>query len=302
MDTRRLAGRRIVVTGASSGFGKGAALAFAEAGARVALAARREELLQDLAAECETRGGEAIAVRTDVSSPSDVSALLERTLAAFGDVDVWINNAGVGAIGPFERVPLEDHAQVIATNLLGALYGSWVAYRHFLEREAGTLINVASELARFTVPYYASYAAAKHGVAALGEALRQELAQREIDDVHVCTVLPSAHDTPFFDHVANYSGHAIEPPSPLHAPGDVVETLVRLAIEPKDQEIVGGDGVVKVLAKKLVPGAAQAAAARIMHHTQMEKPPPAADTPGAVRAPIATGTEVSVGRRQRSAG
>jgi short-subunit dehydrogenase len=298
MRDAELAGRTIVITGASSGFGKGAALAFAEAGAAVVLAARREELLEDVAAECETRGGRALAVRTDVSQPGDVARLLEAALSAFGRIDVWINNAGVGAIGRFEKVPLEDHAQVVATNLLGTLYGSWHAYRHFLERGAGTLINVASELGRHTVPYYASYAAAKHGVVGLGESLRQEIEQNEIEHVHVCTVLPTAHDTPFFDHAANYTGHAIEPPSPLHEPREVVEALVRLARDPKDQEIVGADGVVKVLLKKVAPGVAEKLAARVMHRTQMEKPPPAADTPGSVRAPMATGTEVSVGRRR----
>ncbi|HEY8494178.1 MAG TPA: SDR family NAD(P)-dependent oxidoreductase [Myxococcota bacterium] len=297
MDASSLAHQAIVITGASSGFGRGAALAFAEAGASLVLAARREALLEDLAAECETRGGRALAVRTDVSERAEVARLLEAAIAAFGGVDVWINNAGVAAIGPFERVPIEDHAQVIATDLLGALYGSWYAYRHFRARGAGTLINVASELGRYTAPYFASYAAAKHGVAALGEAMRQELAQTGLDDVHVCTVLPSAHDTPFFDHVANYTGHAIQPPRPLHDPTDVVETLVRLAIDPRDQEIVGADGIVKIVMKKLAPGLTSDVAARVMHRTQMEQAPPAADTSGAVHAPIETGTEVSVGRR-----
>jgi NAD(P)-dependent dehydrogenase (short-subunit alcohol dehydrogenase family) len=293
-----LAGKSIVVTGASSGFGRGAALEFAKDGAHVVLAARRAELLERLVTECEGLGGRAIAVPTDVSRRDDVERLAERAVAAFGRIDVWINDAGVGALGRFEDVPLEDHVQVVATDLLGTIAGSYVAYKCFLEQGAGILVNVASELGRYTVPYYASYAAAKHGVVGLSQALRQEIELEGHEGIHVCLVMPSAHDTPFFDHVANYTGREVRPPKPLHDPEDVVETLVRLARDPKDEEIVGGDGVVKVLLKRLAPGVQEHLAARLLHKTQMEDPPPARDSPGAVRAPMEAGTGVSAGRRE----
>jgi NAD(P)-dependent dehydrogenase (short-subunit alcohol dehydrogenase family) len=298
----KLEGKAVVITGASSGFGKGAALAFAEAGACVALAARRAELLEPLAAECSARGGRAIALRTDVSSPTEVAALADAALYQLGRIDVWINNAGVGAIGRFEKVPLADHEQVIATDLLGTLYGSYFAYRHFLGQGSGILINVASELGMHSVPYFASYAAAKHGVVGLGDALRQELAQDGHPNVHVCTVLPTAHDTPFFDHVANYTGHEVQAPKPLHDPQNVVDTLLRLVRDPKDQEIVGGDGIVKILMKRVVPALAERIAGRQVHATQMEQAPPAPDSPGAVRMPSPLGTEVSAGRIRRARG
>lgn len=82
----------------------------------------------------------------------------------FGRIDIWINNAGVGALGRFETVPLDDHVKVIETDLMGTLYGSYFAYRQFLHQGDGVLINMASELGRHTAPYYASYTAAKHGV------------------------------------------------------------------------------------------------------------------------------------------
>jgi short-subunit dehydrogenase len=289
----RLEGKVIVITGASSGFGKGAAMKFAEAGAALILAARRADLLEELAQQCRI----AAAVPGDVSQRDDVERLAKAALGKHGRIDVWINNAGVGALGRFERIPLQDHEKVIATNLLGALYGSYFAYRQFLVQGAGTLINVASELGGHTVPYYSSYAASKHGVVGLGDSLRQEIHQAGHKDIHVCTVMPAAHDTPFFDHAANYTGHEVRAPKPLHDPHDVVETLVRLATDPKDKEIVGADGVVKILMKKLMPGAEERMAGRIIHKTQMEKPPPAADSPNALRAPISTGTEVSAGRR-----
>jgi len=300
MTTPGVAGKVVVITGASSGFGKGTALALAGQGATVVLAARRGHLLSEVAAACRQAGARALAVPTDVSQPRQVERLAQSALDAFHRVDVWINNAGVGALGPFERVPLAEHTQVIATTLLGTLYGSYAAYRQFLAQGAGILINVASELGRHTVPYYASYAAAKHGVVGLSESLRQEIAQQAREHVHVCLVMPTAHDTPFFDHVANYTGREVQAPPPLHDPQAVVDTLVRLAADPQDKEIVGADGVIKILLKSLAPALEEKIAARQMHKTQMEQAPPAADSSGAVREPMAEGRDVSGGRRKAS--
>src|SRR5204862_44540 len=108
-------------------------------------AARRGHLLSEVAAACRQAGARALAVPTDVSQPRQVERLTQSALDAFHHIDVWINNAGVGALGPFERVPLAEHTQVIATTLLGTLYGSYAAYRQFLAQGAGILINVASE-------------------------------------------------------------------------------------------------------------------------------------------------------------
>jgi len=298
MEERDLSGKVVVITGASSGFGKGAAEAFARQGAHVVLAARREELIEQTARDQVEQGGEALAVATDVRLPRDVERLADRALEEFGHIDVWINNAGVGAVGPFQDVPLELHEEVVRTGLLGTLYGSYFAYTQFLAQGFGTLINVSSELGKHTAPYYASYTAAKHGVVGLSQSLRQELDQNGIEDVHVCLVLPTAHDTPFFDHAANYTGHRVEAPSPLHDPQDVVDALVGLALDPEDEKIVGSDGIVKVLLKKLLPSAAEKMGAKQMHRTQMEKAPPGPDTEGAVIRPIPAGTEVSAGRRR----
>jgi short-subunit dehydrogenase len=222
MATHGVADKVVVITGASSGFGRGAARELARRGANVVLAARRGDLLEEVARECTASGARTVAVPTDVSEQAEVERLAQRAVVEFGRIDAWINNAGVGALGRFERVPLADHEQVIATDLLGTLYGSYVAYRHFHTQHSGVLINVASELGRHTVPYYASYAAAKHGVVGLSEALRQEIDQNGIEHVHVCLVMPTAHDTPFFDHAANYTGHEVQAPTPLHDPENVV--------------------------------------------------------------------------------
>jgi short-subunit dehydrogenase len=290
-------GKVVVITGASSGFGKGAAQEFARQGANLVLAARRDELLNELVAECRRQGVDAIACPTDVSKREEVERLAQAALDEFGRIDVWVNDAGVGALGPFERIPIEIHEQVIGTDLLGTLYGSYCAHRHFLQQGSGVLINIASELGYGSVPYYTSYTAAKHGVVGLSDALRQELKQNGIKGVHVCTIMPTAHDTPFFDHAANYTGHEITPPKPLHDPQNVVEAIVRVARDPEDKEIVGADGKVKLVLANVLPKVAEKMGAKQMHKTQMEKPPAANDSEGAVRAPMREGREVSGGRR-----
>ena len=116
---RSLAQSVAVITGASSGIGRATALAFAQHGATVVVAARRHQALAEVVAACEHSGTRALAVRTDVSSESGVSQLAEKAVEAFGRVDVWINNAAVTLFGRFEETPLEVYRRVIETNLFG---------------------------------------------------------------------------------------------------------------------------------------------------------------------------------------
>jgi short-subunit dehydrogenase len=185
---------------------------------------------------------------------------------------------------------------VIETDLLGTLYGSYFALRHFVARSSGTLINVASMLGKVPAPYYASYVAAKHGVVGLGAALRQEVAERELADVHVCTVLPTSMDTPFFDHAANYTGHEATPIPPLYDADKTVEVIVRLCTDPEDEVAVGAAAKFASVMHHVAPGTTERAMARQTHREQMEKSPPAPETSGNVHEPLERGTDVSGGR------
>ncbi len=257
------------------------------------LAARRADMLEELAKKC----GDAIACPTDVSKREEVERLAQTAIDRFGRIDVWVNDAGVGALGPFERIPIEIHEQVLGTNLCGTLYGSYCAYKQFLAQGGGVLINIASELGYGSVPYYSSYTASKHAVVGLSDSLRQEIKQNGIKGVHVCTIMPTAHDTPFFDHAVNYTGHEVTAPKPLHDPQHVVDAIVRVANDPEDKEIVGADGKMKLALSNVLPKVAEKIGGKQMHKTQMEKPPAANDFEGAVRAPMQEGREVSGGRR-----
>lgn len=117
----------VVIAGASSGFGRGAAQKLAAEGARVVIAARRKSMLDDLVTEIETAGGTAVAVETDVSEPVDIARLVQEALTRFGRIDVWVNNVGVGAIGYFWDIPIEDHARLVDVNLKGLIFGAHAA-------------------------------------------------------------------------------------------------------------------------------------------------------------------------------
>jgi short-subunit dehydrogenase len=297
-----LGGKVIVITGASSGFGRGAALRFARSGASVALAARREEVLDEVAAQVQELGGQALVAPTDVGDPEDVEALCRATVEQFGGIDVWVNNAGAGAVGRFEEVPLEDHVKVIETDLLGTLYGSYFAMQRFREQNFGTLINVSSVIGKVPSPYFASYAAAKHGVVGLSSAIRQELEANGIHDIHVCTVMPTSMDTPFFEHAANYLGRETMPIPPVYEAEKVVDVIVRLATQPEDEAAVGAAGKFATFFHQLAPGITEALMRSQTHKAEVKEGKPASNTPGSVREPSPSGTSMGGGWLKKEAG
>jgi short-subunit dehydrogenase len=296
MDFTSLSGKVIVITGASSGFGKGAARAFAGHGALLALSARRQNLLDELAFDCETRGGRAIAHAADVSKSDQVESLARHAVDTYGGIDVWINDAGVGAIGRFDEIPLEDHVQVVETNLLGTMYGGYFALRQFRKQGHGVLINLSSVLGKIPAPYYASYTASKHAIVGLDAALRQELLESKEDRIKVCTILPMAMDTPFFDHAANYTGHQSMPIPPLYDPQKVIDTIVRFAIEPRDELIVGPIGKLHSALHSVAPRLVERMMSHQTHKTQIEDAPLEEPTGGSVRSPQPVGKNVRAGR------
>jgi short-subunit dehydrogenase len=257
MASDEYVGKTVVITGASSGFGRGTAYELAERGCHLILAARSEELLFDVAMECEAIGAESLAVVTDVSDRGAMENLAQKAVARFGRFDVWINNAGVASIGRFDEVPLEDHLQVIRTDLEGTVVGSHLALKQFRTQGGGILINVASVVGKIPAPFYASYAAAKFGIVGLCDALRQELGELGVDNIHVCTVMPMAHDTEFFEHAGNYTGRRAEPIPPTYDPQVTIDALVKLVVEPEDEIITGWQGGVFNVLHKLMPSAVE---------------------------------------------
>ncbi len=285
----------VVITGASSGFGKGTARYLAERGHSLVLAARRMNLLENVARVCEAAGGRAQAVETDVSDAAQVERLAEVAVSTFGRIDVWINDAGVGALGALNQIPLEDQRQVIETDLLGTLYGSYYALERFHQQGEGLLINIASVLGKVPAPYYAAYVAAKHGVVGLTAAIRQELRANEVEKIFACTVMPTATDTPFFEHAANYTGRESVPIPPVDPPEKVIEVIVGLFEKPEDEVAVGAAGKLTVALERAAPSMLEAKMTRDTQKAQMRDAPAAARTKGSVQKPSSRGTGVHGG-------
>src|SRR3984957_19469094 len=203
MSTGELQGTVALVTGASSGIGEATAVALAEHGAAVAIAARRADRLDRLAATIADRGGKALAIEADVTSPEQAQALVERAVSKLGRLDTLINNAGVMLLGPTVDAPLEEWDQMVAINVQGLLYCAHAALPHLLSaaqdgpRQVADMVNISSVAGRVARSGSGVYNLTKHGVGAFSESLRQELARRY---VRVSLVEPGATATELAGH------------------------------------------------------------------------------------------------------
>jgi NADP-dependent 3-hydroxy acid dehydrogenase YdfG len=213
----------IVITGASGGIGAALAARLGAAGHRVALAARRERALQEVAARA---GAGAIAVPTDVTRRGDVERLRDRAIAAFGHVDVWVNNAGQGINRQVIDLSDDDLDAMMAVNVKSALYGMQTVVPHFIERGRGQLVNVSSFLSRVPFATYRSaYNAAKAALNALTANLRVDLAATH-PGIHVSLVMPGLVSTEFA-HNAIGGTPAARPGTmpPAQTPEDVAAAI-----------------------------------------------------------------------------
>ncbi|HEX8445460.1 MAG TPA: SDR family NAD(P)-dependent oxidoreductase [Sphingomonas sp.] len=298
-DPQRIAHRTYVVTGASSGFGRGVALKLGAMHANVVLAARRTDVLDEVARGVRAAGGAALVVTTDVAQPDAVARLAAAAVARFGRIDVWINNAGIGALGRFDTIPVADQARVIDVNVKGTLYGSHAALRRFRDQGFGTLVNIGSVESEVPLAYHATYSASKAAVLSLGRALNQELRLAGVGrQIRVATVMPWAADTPFFSQAANYSGHAGRMVM-MDSPDQVVQAIVWVSVHPREELPVGWKAQGASTAHHLMPDLTEHIAANIAHDQQMVKGAPTPPTAGAIYRPMPGTTGVEGGIRAR---
>lgn len=170
-----IAGKVIVITGASSGLGEAAARHLAAAGATVVLGARRTDRIDALAAELIADGAKALAVAVDVTRCEQVQSLVDKAVESFGRVDVLINNAGLMPSSPLEMLKINDWDRMIDVNLKGVLYGIAAVLPVMKAQKGGQIINVSSVSGHKVSAGTAVYAATKHGVRVISEGLRQEV-------------------------------------------------------------------------------------------------------------------------------
>nr|WP_274387506.1 SDR family NAD(P)-dependent oxidoreductase [Salsipaludibacter albus] len=287
-------GATAVVTGASSGLGRATALALADHGTAVVVAARDAEALDEVVADCRRRGVAALAVPTDVTSEPDVEALGARAQDEFGGYDLWVNAAAVMAYGAVEDVPTETWRRVVETNLFGYLHGCRVALAHFRERGHGVVVNVGSVYGRITSPFVSPYVSSKFAIVGLTRSLRQEI--RHLADVHVCQVLPEAVDTPIYRHAANHTGREVTALPATMAPERVVRTILRQARRPRRERVVGLLGRVLMVGERLAPALYEWAAPIAMERLALRSED-APESTGNVFAPMPEHNRVDGGFR-----
>lgn len=245
----------VVITGASSGVGRATALEFARYRCTLVLAARQQNELEEVADICNKLGAKALAVSTDVSDAESVNKLAKAAKDFGGKINVWVNAAGVAVMGEFNAVPLQEHEQVIRTNLLGYFYGAYTVLPYFKEQESGVIINMNSVGAYVATPYSVSYSTSKFGLKGFSQALRAELYR--FPEIHICDVFPAFLDTPGTKHAGNYLGKVLKPVPPVIPTTKIARTIVSLAIHPQNSVTVSTVAQLVKLSNLLFPGAAE---------------------------------------------
>ncbi|MXV15185.1 SDR family oxidoreductase [Hufsiella ginkgonis] len=291
-DPFPLKDKTVVITGASSGVGRAAALEFAVTGARLVLAARNEAALGALIEECEAAGGHAIAVVTDVTEPANMIRLAEAANRYGGAIDVWINNAGVLAAGEFDKTPVEIHTHVIKTNLLGYLYGAHAVLPYFRDQQKGILINNISVGGYLPVPYGVGYSASKFGLRGFSQALKAELSR--LPGIVICDLYPAFLDTPGIQHAANFTGKQLKPAPPVYDPRRVAQAMVSLAKNPRSNKSVGSIAALLRISYGLFPVLTRNITRAVIGH-YLKQADPIPVTSGNVFDPLKFGTSTHGG-------
>jgi len=232
-----IAGKVVVITGASSGLGEATARLLSKQGATVVLAARRADRISALADEINNTGGSALAVATDVANREQMNQLIHYTVEKFGRVDVMLNNAGLMPLAPLEKLKTDEWDQMIDVNIKGVLNGIAAALPYMKEQKGGHFINVSSVYGHKLGPDATVYCATKFAVRALSEGLRQEVKPY---NVRTTVISPGAVATELLEHISDeeIQSQTKEFVNQIAVPAETFARMVAFAInEPADVDV-----------------------------------------------------------------
>lgn len=250
MARRPIQDMRTIVTGASSGIGREIALELGRHGAKLIVTARREERLQGLLAELHDLQADARVVIGDIVDASTRESLLSTAQDEFGGLDLLINNAGIGAIGPFMQADEERLRRVMEVNFFAPLELIRSSVPLLREGARPMIVNVSSVLGHRAVPKKSEYCASKFAMHGFSDALRCELAADEID---VLLVSPSTTSSEFFDKVIDSNSNSPGPASSAMLPNAVARKTVRAIRSGKHEIILTPGGKMLVWLDRLCP-------------------------------------------------
>lgn len=235
----------IVITGASSGIGLVTAKLAAERGAKVMLVSRNEDSLAEAVAQITATGGQAAFAVADVGDNEAVRAAAAATVARFGRIDTWVNDAGTAIYAKLTETPLDEHERLFRTNYFGTVHGTLIAVEH-LRSDGGAIITVGSIASEIPTPILSAYSASKHAVKGFIDALRVELLADRVP-ISITLIKPSAIDTPIAQHAQNHMEGEAKLPPPLYDPKLVADAILDAAEHERREITVGAAGRAQVL-------------------------------------------------------
>ncbi len=280
------AGRKsvVVVTGASAGIGRAAAVAFGKRGFRVALIARGRAGLEGARREVEEAGGHPMVIPADVGDADAIFDAADQVVAAWETIDVWVNDAMATVFGPVERVPPSEWERVTKTDYLGTVHGTLAALKHMRKRNAGTIVQIGSALSYRAIPLQAPYCGAKFAVRGFTDALRTEL-KHDKSNIRLTMVQLPGVNTPQFIWSRTHMPRRHRPIGAWYQPEAIAERIVEAAVHAPRELWVGWPAIKAILGSMVVPQFLDRYLGANAYEQQMSAIPAPPDDPGILFAP-----------------